>query len=439
MSFYEEVGIHIPTVYLPDSSVDPTRWACIACDQFTSQPEYWQQVEAFIGDSPSTYHLILPEYLLGTSHEEARIASIHAAMQRYLAQGILTPHRGLVYLERTFAGRVRKGLLVALDLEKYDFRRGAKSLIRATEETIIERLPPRIKIRQGAPLELPHILVLIDDPAHTVIEPLAGQKDRLLSLYNTDLMLGSGHVAGWQIKDLAIEQQVIRALQQLIEPQNISARVGLPPDEPPLLYAMGDGNHSLATAKAIWEQIKPTVGLHHPARYALVELENVHDPAISFEPIHRVLFGIQRDLPAYLSDYYEGAVSFQPAGSVAELVQTIDHPSPTRQQVGYLSAETMGIITFHKPSSNLPVGTLQQPLDAYLKAGCASKMDYVHGQDILTSLASEVGNAGFYLPGMAKSDLFPTVIKDGALPRKTFSMGEAREKRFYYECRKIIP
>jgi hypothetical protein len=329
--------------------------------------------------------------------------------------------------------------MLCLDLEHYDYNRGSRSLIRATEGTIVDRLPPRIKVREGASLELPHILVLIDDPEHTVIEPLGEAGSKLELLYNFELMLDSGHLAGYAVGEDA-EKKVIAALRKLAEPDNFAERYGVAKDEPVLLFAMGDGNHSLATAKAIWEGMKPTVGMDHPARYALVEIENVHDEGLEFEAIHRVLFDLKADLLAGLKARFGSDFSYQPVAGAEEMVRRVDSAGDEQQVIGLVgggAGHGFGVIEFLKPSSHLAVGTLQSFLDSFMKDGGADRIDYVHGADVLVRLGSEPGNAGFYLAGMHKSELFKTVILDGALPRKTFSMGEAREKRFYMEARKI--
>jgi hypothetical protein len=338
-------------------------------------------------------------------------------MRKYIDEGILQPHDGLVYVERTVDGKTRKGLVLCLDLEAYDYNKGSSSLIRATEGTIVDRLPPRMKIREGAMFELPHILVLIDDPNRTVIEPLRAAKSSLETLYDFDLMLDSGHLAGYAVSD-ELENQVVEALRRLAQPETFAAKYGIDKDQPVLLFAMGDGNHSLATAKAIWEKIKSQVGMDHPARYALVEIENVHDEGLEFEPIHRVLFGLKKDLFADLEKTFGADFTYQPVASPEEMVKAVDSAKGDRQAIGL-------------------VGGGQAFLDVFLKEGGAEKIDYVHGEDVTVKLGSQPNNAGFYLPGMSKSDLFKTVILDSALPRKTFSMGEAHEKRFYMEARKI--
>jgi hypothetical protein len=437
MKIISDIGIQIPEVYLPKAGTDLTKWAVIACDQFTSEPEYWQDVEKLVGDAPSTLNLTFPEVHLEKPGEEQRIQSIQMTMKKYMDEGILQPREGFIYVERTVSGKTRKGVILCLDLERYDYNKGSSSLIRATEGTIVDRLPPRIKIRQGAAMELPHILVLIDDPKHTVIEPLSAAKSKLEKLYDFDLMLDSGHLAGYAVSG-DYETQIVEALRGLAKPETFAAKYGIGADQPVLLFAMGDGNHSLATAKAIWEKMKPQVGMDHPSRYALVEIENVHDEGLEFEPIHRVLFGLKKDLFAELKKTFGDNFSYTEVASGAEMIQRVDSAAGGNQAIGLVGGgRKFGVIEIAHASSNLAVGTIQSFLDVFLKDGGAEKIDYVHGADVVERLALQAGNAGFYLAGMHKSELFKTVILDGALPRKTFSMGEAREKRFYMEARKI--
>jgi len=437
MKIISDIGIQIPEVYLPKAGTDLNKWAVIACDQFTSEPEYWHDVEKIVGDAPSTLNLTFPEVHLEKPGEEQRIQSIQATMKKYMDEGILQPREGLVYVERTVGGKTRKGVILCLDLERYDYNKGSSSLIRATEGTIVDRLPPRIKIRQGAAMELPHILVLIDDPKHTVIEPLSAAKSKLEKLYDFDLMLDSGHLAGYAVND-EFENKVVAALRDLAKPETFAAKYGIGKDEPVLLFAMGDGNHSLATAKAIWEKNKSQVGMDHPSRYALVEIENVHDEGLEFEPIHRVLFGLKKDLFAALKKTFGDNLTYAEAPSAEAMVKRVNATHGAKQAIGLVGGgKNFTVVEIAHASSNLAVGTIQSFLDTFLKEGGAEKIDYVHGEDVVVRLGWQAGNAGFYLAGMHKSDLFKTVILDGALPRKTFSMGEAREKRFYMEARKI--
>lgn len=398
-------------ILLPRFRNDPEKmkkWACVACDQYTSEPDYWERVGNFVGDSESTLRVTLPEIWLGEA--EKRIPVINQTMERYL-ETVLEPFPdSMIYIERTLKnGKVRKGVIGAVDLECYDYNKGAKSLVRATEGTVLERIPPRVKIREGAPIELPHIMILIDDPGRTVIEPLSGEK--LKVAYDFDLMENSGHVKGGFIP-AETQARIISALEKLAVGEN------------PLLFAMGDGNHSLASAKAYWEEIKPTLTVSeretHPARFALAEIVNIHDDALDFEPIYRVAFGVEPEkLRAELRAY-------------AAALPENDSPAQTITLVTSGGEED---IVFENPTSFLPVGTLQSFLDRFVKESGA-KLDYIHGIDSVKKLVSR-DSVGFIFRGMEKSDLFPTVIADGALPRKTFSMGEADDKRFYLEARRI--
>ncbi len=437
MKTFPQIAVQVPEIYLPQAGIDLGKWAVIACDQFTSQPEYWQKVEHIVGNAPSTLHMIFPEVFLEQPGADERIGKIQHAMQVYLAEGLLTPHKGMVYVERRLGGKVRRGLVLALDLEQYDYNKGSSSLIRATEGTIVSRLPPRMRIREGAQLELPHILVLIDDPVRTVIEPVGIAKARLKELYDFELMMGSGHLAGYLVDEPAVEEGVISALEKLAEPQAFATKYGLEKSQPVLLFAMGDGNHSLATAKAIWEKNKTRVGMDHPSRYALVEIENVHDEGLAFEPIHRVLFGLKRCPLEAMQEYFKDGYSLIACQDQAEMARRVKQAANLPQSIGVVSARVCGVVQISNPTSNLPVGTLQAFLDDFINTGGVEKIDYVHGEDVVHELGTLADNTAFYLPGMDKSDLFKTVILDGALPRKTFSMGEASEKRFYMECRTI--
>ena len=394
-------------------------------------------MEKIVGDAPSTLKLTFPEVYLEKPGGEERIQTIQLSMRKTMDDDVLQPYDGFVYVERTVRGKVRKGVMLCLDLECYDFNKGSSSLIRATEGTIIDRLPPRMKIREGAMLEFPHILVLIDDPDHTVIEPLTEAKSKFQKLYDFETMLGSGHLAGFAV-NADSENKVVEALRGLVKPETFAAKYGVDKSLPVLLFAMGDGNHSLATAKAIWEKIKSEVGMDHPARYALVEIENVHDDALEFEPIHRVLFGLKKDIFAEMQSFFGANFKYSPVASGADMIQRVDNADGESQLIGVVGGgKQFGVIEIANPPTNLAVGTIQSFLDGFLKNGGAEKIDYVHGEDVVERLSLQNGNVGFYLAGMHKNELFKTVILDGALPRKTFSMGEAREKRFYMEARKI--
>jgi hypothetical protein len=445
MRVHESLAIGVPDILLPVAGTVLPKWAVIACDQFTSEPEYWKKVEDFVGEAPSTLKLIYPEVYLGEAGADARIARIRENMTLYLQTPVFYEEEGFVYVERRTSSGLRKGLMVCLDLEHYDFEKGSKSLIRASEGTILSRIPPRVKIREGAPLEIPHIMVLIDDSKDTVIGPLTDRKSGFKKLYDFDLMMGSGRLSGYRVDDAGLEKGVINALQALADPAAFAAKYGLKPGTPVLIYAMGDGNHSLATAKTIWEKTKEkgkdrSDVMDSPLRHALVELVNLHDGALVFEPIHRVLFDLapERNLIGDMEKYYRGRFRYAQCQSPEEVRAMVDRQKGSPHRIGLVTSAGFGAIEVFEPDSNLPVGTLQNFLDSFMGEKGAREIDYVHGSEPVIRLGSESGCAGFYLPAMDKNDLFKTVILDGALPRKTFSMGEASEKRFYMEARKLV-
>ena len=413
-----------PADILLPQNCDLTRWAVVACDQYTSQPEYWQRVERFVGSAPSALHLILPESSLDGPNVETDIMDVTNTMSRYLREEIFrTCPNALIYVERTLeSGKVRKGLVGMVDLEEYDYEAGATTSIRCTEGTILSRIPPRVAVRKNAPVELPHVMLLTDDPKATVIEPLTAAKDRMEKCYDFELMEHSGHLRGWLL-DEAEKGRVAQALHALADPGTFHARYGA---GEVLLFAVGDGNHSLATAKACYERQKSMTPQAEwgtlPARYALVELVNLHDPTLEFEPIHRVLFGVNAaELLEDLKNAHPGA--YEGVGEEGHVLR-------------YVWEQGAGAITVPHPDAVLPVATLQTFLDRWLSIH-KGRIDYIHGADVARSLADQPGNLAFLLPAMGKEELFPTVLHDGALPRKTFSMGEAQDKRFYLEGRKI--
>jgi uncharacterized protein (DUF1015 family) len=368
-------------------------------------------------------------------------------MKDYLEKGIVIPQNPCFILvdRKTSHSESRKGIIIAVDLEEYDYNKGSQTLIRATEGTVIERLPPRIKIRENASLELPHVLLLIDDPSKTVIEPLSAKIDTLEKVYDFELMMNGGHIKGYKIcsdKDIA---SITSALSVLANPDGFSSKYGVSDDKGVLLFAVGDGNHSLASAKGHWENIKKSLSVEeiekHPARFALAEIVNIHDEGITFEPIHRVVFNTNyTDLLDNMVSYYgTGNCSYKIVSSKEEMDRNLELLRKTKgaHSIGFNTFENYGIVTINNPKHNLEVGSLQCFLDEYLTDETV-KIDYIHGEDVVTKLGSKENNIGFYLPPMSKHDLFKTVILDGVLPRKTFSMGEAEEKRFYLECRKIV-
>jgi hypothetical protein len=429
-------GYRLPHLCLPRPGIDLAKWAVIACDQYTAEPTYWQQVEQQVGDAPSTLHLIFPEVYLGAADAPARITRIQATMRRYLAEGLLNAHAGAVLVERRIGAHTRRGLMLELDLEHYDFHASSTSLIRPTEGTIVERLAPRIEVRRGAELELPHILVLIDDPGGTVVEPVAADRSTLRLLYDTQLMCGGGHVTGHALST-AQSEQVLHALQALADPLAFSARYAVPAGTPPMLFAVGDGNHSLATAKSIWESAKATVGLEHPSRFALVEVVNIHDPALAFEPIHRLLFGVSADPRRALAEQYGARLRCIDVASGESMRLRLKDQAAT-QAFGLIGpGARFAVVEIDEPATSLAVATVQAFVDDFIDRGGARQVDYVHGDEVLERLAQQPGHVGLHLDTVGKSELLRRVVLDGPLPRKTFSMGEAHEKRFYVEARRI--
>ena len=439
MSIAEKIGVQVPEVLLPVPGIDLHKWAVIACDQFTSQPEYWEKVAEIVGDAPSTFHLILPEVWLHSPNVKNRILESQQAMQEYLDKGILEPHKGFVFVERQVGDKVQSGLVVALDLDCYDYNKGSQTLIRATEGTILDRLPPRMDVRRDALLESPHILVLYDDPEGVVLSEILTQKQELPVMYDFELMAGSGHLTGRLVKKQALIDSVIEGLASLIEPAAYTKKYDLPNADSPLLFAMGDGNHSLATAKAIWEELKPHVSSDHPSRYALVELVNLHDPSLKFEPIHRVLFNPGEDFETAMRLFFDEKLTLHFIADMPTLIAEVAKSTSTTQRFGMIQPDSYILFELDHPIHNLTAGSLQQFLDLYLKSHPDTKIDYVHGDDTVDELGRKPGNIGFFLPPIGKNSFFRSVIVDGALPRKTFSMNHAKDKRFYMECRRIKP
>lgn len=408
----KKYGLAVPEILLPEENALPA-WAVVACDQFTSQPEYWEEVKKIAEDKPSTLHITYPEAWLNQG--DARIDSINATMIDYEKNVLTRALKGMILVERTIATGKRLGLIAAVDLEKYDYSVGSDSLIRATEGTILERIPPRVKIRQNASLELPHILLLADDPERTLIEPLYAARETLAPAYDFELMMGGGHIRGWLVEDTC---QLEPALEKLMAASN------------GLLFAVGDGNHSLATARQCWLNIKAGLSEaeqeNHPARYALVEIENVHDEALVFEPIHRVLFGVNEDkLTADFRAWLRKQDMF--------LVECMPEKAMFRGVKGHYTLN----FTIENINHPLPLAVLQKFLDEWLSAHPEASIDYIHGEEATRSLSAPDNVVGILLPAMDKHVLFEAVRVGGALPRKTFSMGEAVEKRYYLECRKI--
>lgn len=430
--------IRLPKLLMPREGIDLSKWAVIACDQYTSQPDYWNNADSIVGDAPSTLRLTLPEVYLEQPDVKERTAKIQDAMQRYQQDGTLTEYEpGMMLVERTTKSGTRRGVVLSFDLEAYDYQAGSQSLIRPTEKTVVERIPPRLAVREGASLELPHIMLLIDDPDHKVIEPLFADKDAFRKAYDTDLMLDGGHLSGWFVPEGKETAALIERLNGLADPETFNKKYGLTGEHAVLPYAVGDGNHSMATAKANWERIKQALSEEerqdHPARFVLAEVVNIHDDSLEIEGIHRVLFHSHpREVFQAADDF------FRLHGGMAYCGDPKSAPSTNVQSFPCMfHGEQVTLCIVDSPWA-LPVATLQNFLDDFLAKNPKSHIDYIHGADVVRELSQDARNMGFLLPDPAKEDLFRGVILDGVLPRKTFSMGEAQEKRYYMEARKII-
>ena len=396
-------------ILLPKSNFE--KWAVIACDQFTSDKKYWQETESIVGENISTLKITLPEIYLEEDGVSTRIDSINHEMKRYLDSSVFDLYEdAIIYIERIQPdGRLRQGIIGAVDLEAYDYSRCANTPIRATEGTVLERIPPRVQIRKNAPLELPHIMLLINDVNKKVIEPLKDKKDCMTKLYDFDLIMGGGHITGYLLnKDQ--QEDVINGLTELYKSE-----------DNPLLFAVGDGNHSLATAKECYEQLKKQNIdniLEHPARYALAEVGNIHSDALDFEPIYRVLFNVNPT-------------------DVLEKMNVFFNRKSANSVIKYVYGDVEGSVEINIPSDKISTGIIQEFIDDYILSNPECKVDYIHGIDDVKKLSKEKNTIGFIYDGITKDTLFETVKTTGALPRKTFSMGEARDKRYYLECRKI--
>lgn len=417
-------------ILLPGEEVSVGQWACLACDQYTSQPDYWQEAAALAAGGPSALEIVLPEVYLDKVDTAARIEAIHRAME-CLRETVLTRQvNGYIYLERTLqSGAVRQGLLGLIDLEQYDWRPGAACAVRPTESTVPSRIAPRLAVRRGGCLESPHVMMLADDDACTLVEPVGAEKARLRPLYSGPLAMNGGSVAGWAVEDPALIGSIGAAVEALGSRAVFDAKYPGAAGAPPLTLASGDGNHSLATAKAYWEQVKPTLSAaarrDHPARFCLAEVCNLHSPAIQFEPIHRVVFGVQG--LTLLAEFKAWCAAHSAAVAEAGGAQhfTLVYGA-WRRQVGVKN-----------PPAALAVGTVEAFLADYLQLHPAASVDYIHGEEAVAELA-QGGNTGILLPDFEKRDLFRGVVLGGVLPRKTFSMGHAQDKRYYLECRAIV-
>lgn len=415
-------------ILLPEFSSDPVKmkkWSVVACDQYTSEPEYWQEISDYIGDAYSTLNLTIPEIYLNDEDIDKRIKNTNINMKKYIENGVFTEYKNsYIFVERTLKNGVKRlGIVGAVDLEDYDYSKDSQTKIRATEGTVISRIPPRLKVRCDAPVELPHIMMLIDDDTCDIIESNSKIKDTFTKVYDFDLLKDSGHITGYVMSDNAsdILDEKLKKLDSL-DAFNQKYKVN---KTSPLIYAMGDGNHSLATAKAYYENLKKEIGekeaRNTPARYALCELVNLHDVSLEFEAIHRVVFNINgEEFLKEFSKEYDVCLDNSKDGQKFKLV---------------IGNETKNI-TVMNPKEYLTVATVQNFLDKFIENKNA-EIDYIHGEDVVYKLCENKSNFGIIFEAMEKKDLYKSVILDGALPRKTFSMGEAADKRFYIEARKI--
>ena len=415
-------------ILLPKFSLDGNKmnkWSVVACDQFTSQPEYWKSVSECVGTECSTLNLTVPEIYLNDVDIENRIDTVNENMKKYIESGIFESHKNTyIYIERTLANGVKRlGIVGAVDLEDYDYSKGSKTKVRATEGTVVSRIPPRLKVRNNALIELPHIMLLIDDEGCDIIESNSPLKDSFEVLYDFDMMQNSGHITGYKMSEEAANafEAKLAALDD-IDKFNNKYNVN---EENPLIFAMGDGNHSLATAKAYYENLKKEIGEENakksPARYALCELVNLHDSSLVFEAIHRVIFNI--DGENFLNELGKKfSISFDEDAQGQKFI--------------FVTNSSKKKVTITNPVEYLTVATISTFIDDYVKF-FGGEVDYIHGEDVVMDLCKDKNNVGIILEAMAKTDLYKSVIVDGALPRKTFSMGDACDKRFYIEARKI--
>ncbi len=424
-SRFAKMGIKLPEILIP-RDVDMQKWTVVACDQFSSEREYWNKTTDIVGNSPSTLNLILPECFLEDNDRTERVKKINSSMHSYIEKDIfkkLKPGFLIVDRKTPFASS-RKGIMISVDLEHYSFDKESKSLIRPTEGTVLERIPPRVEIRENAPLDIPHIVLLINDKKRAVIENTFNYSDSFEEVYDFDLMQNGGQIKGYHISDKNNLEKICSAFENLAE-------------ENELLFAVGDGNHSLATAKEIWNRLKLCgVDEEHPARYALVEVTNIFDDGIKFEPIHRVLFNIDKNHFFYfLKENTLSEIIF--LNSETEMKQAIYEDSK-EHRIGFIHDKNWGYIGITQPEKKLTYEVIQNFIDIYLNKNRDVGIDYIHGDRSVYELGGSENNLGLYLTSLNKSEFFNMITTDGALPRKTFSLGEALEKRFYLESRHLI-
>ncbi|MCI6892626.1 MAG: DUF1015 domain-containing protein [Treponema sp.] len=435
MKKLEDLGLRIPEILLP-KNIDLSTWSVIACDQYTQDKDYWKNVEEKAGNKPSTLNLILPEVYLGSPDKADRIKKIRQSMKEYLDTGVFADAKKcFIYLERKTAfGRTRKGLVAQIDLETYEWKPFSKANIRATEATIVERIPPRMEIRKGAPLELPHIMLLVNDKDDLLVganKPTDGRAP----IYDGDLMANGGHITGWALESKVDIEGVEKAL-------NLIAEKNASPDGSTFLFAVGDGNHSLATAKAVWDEYKKEhpEDKDSPVRYALIEIVNIYDTGLTFEPIHRVIFNIDNEaLIKKLAEKLNGNIK-----ALDDADKVIKAVKDSWANFGFFYLDSEGKqknVLLETKIKELAVARLQPEIDAFLKElqdQSKAEIDYIHGTDEVLKLGSKENSLGILLPPIAKDSFFETINGRGPLPRKSFSMGEADEKRFYLECRRLF-
>ena len=452
MNLLETYGLKIPQILLPKDKANLKKWSVIACDQYTQDKDYWKKVEQEVADFPSTLKITLPEVYLGDSDKQDRINNINKTMKEYLSNNIFSsPVEAMIYIERTTGyGRMRKGLVTAIDLETYDWKPFSTALIRATEATILDRIPPRMEIRRDAPIELPHIMLLVNDSEKSLVEKTGELAKSKSALYDTDLMMNSGHITGWQVSDKDEIANVENALNQIAKKQTQK-------DGSVFMFAVGDGNHSLATAKAIWDELKTKNGgtknsdgsisipqgmENHNARFALIEIVNIYDEGLTFEPIHRVLFNVENLLEKVAEQFKKinCFVGIEEVSSGKDLANAVEN---SNADFGFVFEEN-GKVTYKVLKTNiqeLAVSKLQPALDEILadckKENIDCEIDYIHGTEEVFRLGGKNNATTILLPPIAKDTFFATIANSGPLPRKSFSMGEASEKRFYMECRQL--
>ena len=442
MTDFSQYGVAVPEILLPEN-IDLEKWAVIACDQYTQDRDYWKKAADIADGKPSTLNVIFPEVYLSDSDREERIQNIKKTMNAYLQNKVFAEaEKEFIYIERKTAyGRTRKGLVIAVDLDSYEWKPFSKAMIRATEATVPERIPPRMKIRTGAPLELPHIMLLADDPQ----DELVGKTGELVkggkALYDGDLQQKSGHITGWAVRDEKAFAHVADALKAIAEK-------GRDKDGNTFLFAVGDGNHSLATAKAVWDEHKKELlakGASQaeinasPVKYALVEIVNIYDAGLTFEPIHRVVFKADNAaLLAFIAQKLDGEI--KTVESSAELEKLVSDKNASGARYGFIITEKgkTSYTLLQTGITDLAIASLQPALDEFIKENPGVEIDYIHGTDETVELGSREGQMGILLPPIAKDSFFATINSRGPLPRKSFSMGEASEKRFYVEARRLF-